>query len=87
MASQVLLNTAIEADALACGHPCAIEPDMGGLKITLEVDRHVGPILTLNGMDGEVRFEGEAELRELIRAANRALLASASAAARVMEAA
>lgn len=86
-ATQVLIDTARPADAAACGYGNPVEASMGGLKITFEADENLGPILALNGIEGEVSLTGEIEIRELIRAANIALSRNAALAAQAMKAA
>ena len=76
---QILLDTAIPADAAACGYEAPTPHDAGGLRISAESHPAIGPVLVINGAEGEVAFIGEAAIRELIRAANRALRMSGAA--------
>lgn len=85
--TQVLIDTARQDDALACGYETATEAHMGGLRIEFEVHRDIGPTLVVTGMDGEVKLIGEAAIRELIRSANIALSRNAALASQAMKAA
>ena len=82
--TQELLNTARPHDAAACGYGSPIDYDMGGLKITFEADQFLGPCVTINGMDGELKLTGEAEVNEVIRALQTAVRRNAALAVRAM---
>lgn len=84
--THTLLDTGVAEDAYACGHDKRMPVEMGGLKITFEADRDLGPCVTLNGQDGEIRLIGEAEIDEVIRALTNAKLRSARVAALAMAA-
>jgi metal-dependent amidase/aminoacylase/carboxypeptidase family protein len=81
----VLLDTAIAEDAYACGHDKRVPVRLGGLMVTAEADRNLGTCVTLNGQDGEISLIGDAEVKEVIRALERALALNARAAALEVE--
>lgn len=72
-----LLDTINLNDALACGYTAPIDYTEGGLRIVGDAF----PTLTLMGPDGSVELSGDAEIRELIRAAERVLLSACAEAA------
>lgn len=84
---QTLLDTGRAEDAYACGHDKRTPVDFGGLRIDFETCASVGPTVTLTGIEGEVSLTGEAEIRQAIRALERALGLNARASALTMEAA
>lgn len=66
---QTLLDTTHPTDAGFCGLDRPAE-DGEGLTVTLADD---WPTVILNGPDGEIRLEGEAEVRQVKRALEQAL--------------
>ncbi len=63
-----LLDTSRLNDALACGHRSPIDYSEGGLRVSYEAHEVLGPIVRINGMEGEIETTGFQELNELIRA-------------------
>lgn len=72
-----LLDTSNLNDALACGYGQPVDASEVGLKIEYQCKRF--PQVTLFSFGGEVTLLGEAEIRETIRALNRALALAAKA--------
>lgn len=66
--TQVLLDTSRLNDALACDHRAPIDYSEGGLRVSYEASETLGPVVRINGMEGQIETTGFAELNELIRA-------------------
>lgn len=68
MALHILLDTAREEDALACGYEAAISHENGGLKIVADLSKDFHPSVDLYSYGGEVTVVSLAEIDQVIRA-------------------
>lgn len=84
---QTLLDTARLNDALACGHRAPIDYSEGGLRVSFYQCEKLGPVVRINGMEGEIETTGFEELDALISALQRARSLTAVKSVQVVEAA